>query len=83
MSSNLIICKGRPTLRSFILEKGVISRPRVIWSKFLTALIGRIGLAPKDGIFKIFMAFLDWRAFVHLTIIWMPGGAKIISALAR
>ena len=42
-----------------------------------------MGFVPRDGIFRIFTRFLDWRVLDHLIKICKPGGANMVSPLAR
>ena len=66
-----------------IWKRGELTNPGVIAKMTFKAVTGHNGERPREGIFKIFTVFLDWRVLVHLTRMWAPGGAKKISPLAN
>ena len=68
MAPDLVICEGKPFGWCFVLKQGRVVRARVIFSRFLIAVTGQMGLAPRDGIFRIFTDFLSWIVSLHLTI---------------
>ena len=47
------------------------------------AVTGHMGFEPKDGIFRILMCFLSCMVLDHFMRMRRPGGAKMMSPLAR
>ena len=56
------------------LERGELTEPGVIARITFKAVTGHRGERPREVIFKIFTAFLDWSVLVHLTKMCAPGG---------
>ena len=75
--------RGSHLVVALYWNKRELLEPGVIFNKFLTALTGQMGLAPRDGILRSFTDLLSCMVLVHLTMICSPGFAKIMSALAK
>ena len=74
---------GSHLVAALYWNKGELLEPGVIFRRFLIAVTRHMGLTPREGILRMFIDFLSCVVLVHLTMIWRPVEAKIMSALAR